>query len=174
MKTSRTQTSNKNNPTKTQTSSTETFRLFDRSLKTLLKGSKYLGFGTMGPPSFPANIAERQKIFILGPERCFFFFLSSSRDGEWKKQCTTFEIKNVSTLLKSLFRPKLATDTTCAVRSAPDIYSSQHKGNTMSVRTLNQKLALLFKMERFDCTDLKLNSLLMGEGKATAGALRPC
>lgn len=105
MKTSRTQTSNKNNPTKTQTSFTETFRLFDRSLKTLLKGSKYLGFGTTGPPSFPANIAERQKIFILGPKRCFFFFplmlqrwrMEKTMHYFWDKKCFHPVEKSLST-----------------------------------------------------------------------------
>lgn len=48
------------------------------------------------------------------------------------------------------------------------------KGNPTTTRTLNHKLSLLFnKKERSDSTDLKPNALLMGEGKAPAGALRP-
>lgn len=81
MKTSKTQNKLKKTPKTTKKPPkpkllfTETFQLFDRSLKTLLKSSKYLGFGTIKPPSFPANIAECQQIFILGPELSFFFLL---------------------------------------------------------------------------------------------------
>lgn len=48
------------------------------------------------------------------------------------------------------------------------------KGNSTTIGMLNHKLSLLFNnKERSGSTDLKPNALLMGEGKAPAGALSP-
>lgn len=105
-------TTPKKNKTTNQLLSSETFQyFFKRSLKMLLKSSKYLGFGTTTPPHHFQQTLLNVRIFLFFcPEKSFFPPSSCFGDREWEKN-VLLSRKKFPLYRKPFFLPNLNPET---------------------------------------------------------------